>query len=207
MKRVMTVAGLLIPISILAVLTSVPLEQGQGRVAVAGQSAVDDEDDGDEHEILSRIRTGFEIAPVPLNLQGKNRALVGLGSYIVNAVQGCNGCHTDAGSAYVSGGNPFLGEPEQIDPEKYLVGGTVFGPFVSRNLRPNATTGLPARLTFEEFQTVMRTGADLKQRPPHVPGPGPEDDLIQVMPWPELRNMTDLDIRAIYEYLSALPPR
>jgi hypothetical protein len=54
---------------------------------------------------------------------------------------------------------------------------------------------------------VMRTGADLKQRPPHVPGPGPDEDLLQVMPWPEFRFMTDLDIRAIYEYLSALPPR
>jgi len=203
MRRVMTVAALLIPISILAVATSALLEQGQGRVALASQSNVDDEEDGEE--ILSRIRTGFEIAPVPLNLQGKNRALVGLGSYIVNAVQGCNGCH-NAGSPYVPGGNPFLGEPEQIDPESYLVGGTVFGPFVSRNLRPNATTGLPARLTFEEFRTVMRTGADLKQRPPHVPGPG-AGDLLQVMPWPEFRNMTDRDIRAIYEYLSALPPR
>jgi hypothetical protein len=33
----------------------------------------------------SRIQCGFEITPVPLNLEGKNRALVGLGSYIVNA--------------------------------------------------------------------------------------------------------------------------
>ena len=29
----------------------------------------------------SRIEQGFEIAPVPLNLEGKNPALVGLGSY------------------------------------------------------------------------------------------------------------------------------
>src|SRR4051794_25592053 len=29
-----------------------------------------------------RIATGFEIAPVPLNLQGLDRARVGLGSYI-----------------------------------------------------------------------------------------------------------------------------
>ena len=39
-------------------------------------------DDGEQ----SKIRIGFEIAPVPLNLAGKDRALVGLGSYIVNAV-------------------------------------------------------------------------------------------------------------------------
>jgi len=39
------------------------------------------DDDGDEQ---SKIARGFAIAPVPLNLKKKNRALVGLGSYIVN---------------------------------------------------------------------------------------------------------------------------
>jgi hypothetical protein len=34
----------------------------------------------------SQIQQGFAIAPVPLNLAGKNRALVGLGSYLVNAI-------------------------------------------------------------------------------------------------------------------------
>ena len=39
----------------------------------------------------SQIQRGFEISPtgVTLNLAGKNRALVGLGSYIVNTT-GCN---------------------------------------------------------------------------------------------------------------------
>src|SRR5690242_8044534 len=48
--------------------------------------------DADNDE--SKVQQGFEIAPVPLNLAGKNRALVGLGSYIVNAVGDCNGCHS-----------------------------------------------------------------------------------------------------------------
>jgi hypothetical protein len=30
-------------------------------------------------------------------------------------------------------------------------------------------------------------------------------DLLQVMPWPNFQNMTDHDLRAIYEYLSAIP--
>jgi hypothetical protein len=38
-------------------------------------------DDGSEE---SKVRRGFEVAPVPLNLANKNRALVGLGSYIEN---------------------------------------------------------------------------------------------------------------------------
>ncbi len=42
-------------------------------------------DDDDEDRNESKIQRGFEIAPVPLNLGGKSRALVGLGSYVVNA--------------------------------------------------------------------------------------------------------------------------
>jgi hypothetical protein len=32
-----------------------------------------------------------------------------------------------------------------------------------------------------------------------------DGNLLQVMPWPIHRNMTDHDLRAIYEYLSAVP--
>ena len=42
----------------------------------------------------SQIQIGMDIAPVHLDLKGKNRSLVGLGSYIVNAQGGCNDCHT-----------------------------------------------------------------------------------------------------------------
>ena len=61
----------------------------------------------------SLIKRGFEIVPqgVQLNLAGKNRALVGLGSYIVNT-GGCNDCHTHP--SYLPNGNPFLGQPEMI---------------------------------------------------------------------------------------------
>ena len=55
----------------------------------------------------ARIQRGFEIAPVSLNLGGKDRNLVGLGSYIVNT-SGCIDCHTWPNWAL--GGNPFLGE-------------------------------------------------------------------------------------------------
>jgi hypothetical protein len=50
-----------------------------------------------------------------------------------------------------------------------------------------------------EFIEIMRTGVD----PDHAhPALGP---FLQVMPWPVYRNMTDRDLRAIYEYLSAIP--
>src|SRR5713101_956947 len=79
------------------------------------------QDNGNDAE--SRIEQGFEIAPVPLNLAGKDRALVGLGSYIVNGPGDCNGCHS-AGpvTQFARGGNPYFGQPTKINPETYLGG-------------------------------------------------------------------------------------
>lgn len=149
----------------------------------------------------SKIQIGLAIAPVPLNMQGRNPALVGLGSYIVNAQGDCAGCHSTP--QYAPGGDPHLGQPEMTNQATYLSGGgALFGPFVPRNLTPNAE-GRPAGLTVEQFLQVLNTGADLKGRPPFVPSP--ENDLLQVMPWPVFGNMTDREKRAIYEYLSAIP--
>jgi hypothetical protein len=149
----------------------------------------------------SRIRQGYSIAPVPLDLQGKNRALIGLGSYLVNGAGGCFGCHT-IGGGFLPGGSPFNGEPAMINVAAYLGGGRAFGPFVSRNLTPDAE-GLPAGLTLGEFKEVMRHGTDLKNLAPPVPSP--TLNLLQVMPWPDSRHMTDQDLQAIYEYLTAVP--
>lgn len=149
----------------------------------------------------SKIQIGFAIAPVPLDLQGKNPALVGLGSYVVNAQGDCAGCHSNP--QYAEGGDPHLGQPEVVDQNGYLAGGAdLFGPFVPRNLTPNAQ-GQPAGLSLGEFLLVLNTGADLKDRPPFVPDE--ENDLLQVMPWPVFGNMTDREKRAIYEYLRSIP--
>jgi hypothetical protein len=140
-----------------------------------------------------RIVRGFQIAPVHLTLRNRDRNLVGLGSYIVNAQGGCNDCHTNP--PYAPGGDPYKGEPTKINAARYLAGGTPFGPFVvSRNITPDSH-GLPAGLTLAEFKSVMRTGHD-----PDDPG-----DILQVMPWPVYGNMTDNDLRAVYEYLRSIP--
>jgi hypothetical protein len=174
----------------------------------------------------SRIRRGFDIAPVPLNLQGKNRALVGLGSYLVNAVGDCNGCHS-AGppTEFVSGGNPYFLSPPfggktEINTATYLGGGRDFGPvgsvphLYSRNLTPDRT-GLPeGGHTYEEFVEIMRQGTDFDHVHPNCTAPGiPTNcfappfngNLLQIMRWPFFRNMTDHELRAMYEYLSAIP--
>ena len=162
-----------------------------GCVALLGLPEVSGQGSGGDDE-QSRINRGFQIAPVKLKLKGKNRALVGLGSYIVNAQSGCNDCHTNP--PYAPGGDPFLGEPEQINTEGYLAGGVAFGPFISANITPDAD-GKPAGLTYQEFKRTLRTGHD----------PDDPDELLQVMPWPVFGKMQDRDLRAVYEYLSAIP--
>lgn len=126
----------------------------------------------------SEVQRGFEAVPenITLNLSGLSRGLVGQGSYYVNGISDCVGCHT-SNTGYLGGGNTF-------------------GPVVSRNLTPDAA-GLPAGLTLTEFEQVMRLGTDFKGLFP----PGP----LIVMPWQAYRHGTDRYIEAIYEYLKAIP--
>jgi hypothetical protein len=125
------------------------------------------------------------------------------------------------------GGNPYLLRPffsgkEKINPATYLGGGRNFGPLVpgsvsifSRNLTPDKT-GLPeGGHTLREFIEIIRTGVDMDNLhpttcPPNAPNPScvpfPFDGTrLQIMPWPIYKNMTDRDLEAIYEYLSAIP--
>jgi hypothetical protein len=183
------------------------------------------DDDDDDQRDEARIQRGFDIAPVHLNLDEKNRNLVGLGSYLVNAVGDCNGCHS-AGpkTEFLPSGNPFAGKvPTVVNPETYLGGGRDFGQFipnspftlhiVSRNLTPDKTGRPEGGRTFEEFEKIMRHGVDLDHAHPNcMPGqfancvPAPFDgELLQIMPWPVYQNMKKHDLRAIYEYLSAIP--
>jgi hypothetical protein len=207
-------------------------------------------DDDDE----SRIQIGLKIAPVQLKMEGRDRAKVGLGSYLVNAVGDCNGCHT-SGSAplglypYVTGNNPYFNQPETIDPTVYLAGGTPFGTvgtptgpngyggptIITRNLTPDKNGRPEGGHTLDEFKQIMRHGTDFDHihptctpeqitaimggaTPACIPtGPIvfdaagdtynniPDGDLLQIMPWPTFSNMSDHDLEAIYEYLSAVP--
>lgn len=196
-----------------------------GTLMVGGASLspvyAQDGDEGDE----ARIQRGFAIAPVPLNLRGRDRDLVGLGSYLVNAVASCNMCHS-AGPAteFTSAGNPYFrgNLPKVVNQATYLGGGRVFTPpgagnptIVSRNLTPDRTGRPAGGMSFASFREVMRTGADLDHVHPNCsatvttncfPATQPYDgDLLQVMPWPEFQSLRERDLRAIYEYLSAVP--
>jgi hypothetical protein len=195
-------------------------------VIVCGISYAGDNDDAISSNPVQR---GFEISPVPkakLNFAGEDYFRVGLGSYLVNAVSGCDGCHSfplylEKGNT--AGSNPAAGDPFEGIPSTqsvsrqlvanynvshYLAGGQCFGPFMARNLTPEAN-GRPEGLTEAEFIRVMRTGEDIhceKEPADPICALGPPTDVLQVMPWPAYHSMTDADLKAIYAYLTAIPP-
>jgi hypothetical protein len=96
---------------------------------------------------------------------------------------------------------------------------------IVRNLTPDKN-GRPERgHTLSEFMQIMRHGKDFDHIHPTCtaaqleeieaggtpvciptsPGNPVDGDLLQIMPWPTFSHMSDRDIEAIYEYLSAIP--
>jgi hypothetical protein len=211
-------------------------------IVLAGMSIKPARAHADDDDTDARVRIGFKIAPVPLNLDGRDRVLVGLGSYLVNAVGDCNGCHTAGGPPnfnYAPGGNPYFGQKAVVDPTVYLSGGQNFGPvgtptgpngyagpfMISRNLTPDKNGRPEGGHTLSEFKRIMRRGKDFDHIHPTCtaaqmaeieaggtpvciptsPDNPADGNLLQVMPWPTFSHLSDRDLDAIYEYLSAIP--
>jgi hypothetical protein len=114
------------------------------------------------------------------------RAIAARGRYIVMTT-GCIGCHATVGST-----GPDL--------TKYLAGGglkfqTAHGTTISRNLTPDAETGL-ARRTDDEVKRVLRSGTFS------------DGHVVEgtVMPWPVFSNWTEEDRHAVVVYLRHLKP-
>jgi hypothetical protein len=164
-------------------------------IGTARQNQMEPQDTSDLPSVI--WKRGLAISPVPINMAGRSKKLVGTGSYIVNAISSCADCHTNP--LYLPGGDPFRGQTVQVNVSHFLAGGRAFGPFTSRNITPEPPSNMPAGLTLDQFIQVMRTGKDFDNLHPQM---GP---LLQVMPWPILSHMTDDDLSAIYEYLSAIP--
>ncbi|MDI3288030.1 cytochrome C [Polyangium sp. 15x6] len=144
----------------------------------------------------ARAEIGLNIAPVPLKLENADWAVVGLGSYYVNAASACVDCHSCP--TYSPGESPFTGGRGRLDAAHYLAGGVSFGPLGQNITAPSLapdTNGLPGGLTREQFTSAMRTGKD----------PDDPNRTLQIMPWPLYRVMADEDLVAMYEYLRAIP--
>ncbi|HYV74395.1 MAG TPA: hypothetical protein VFB24_09085 [Candidatus Binatia bacterium] len=213
----------LVLVSVLALLIHV------GHSRANAQNGFVNDNNGAQDEKLA-IQIGYAVAPVKLNTNGLDSDLVGLGSYIVNVTGDCNGCHS-AGpqSEFLRNGNPYTrlapngpySGVTQVNTTTYLGGGRDFGGFpapnsplhiISRNLTPDAS-GKPEGHTLDEFIKILRTGVDMDQRHPNCTGapnssctPFPFDgSKLQIMRWPFFLNMTDRQLTAVYEYLSAIP--
>ena len=104
--------------------------------------------------------------------------------YLANSVSPCSACHT----IRVRG---------EIDRDRLWAGGDPFdvGPntIYSANLTPDVETGIGS-WTEEDFFRAIRSGAN----PRGVP-------LGPPMPWEQLRNMTEEDLRAIWLHVSTVP--
>jgi hypothetical protein len=69
--------------------------------------------------------------------------------------------------------------------------------------------------SFSEFVEILRTGADFDHLHPTCAANTPQTascvpypfdgSRLMIMPWPAYQDMTERDMRAIYEYLSAIP--
>lgn len=145
----------------------------------------------EEAPLSLQAEKGLSIAPFQLDVTGLSNAekeRIGLGSYYLNAVVPCNGCHL---------------QPNPNGPPGYLGGGTAFqiGPsgekVYARNLTPDPETGL--KLTEAEFVEAIRTGKDFK-----AAKEGSNEQLI-VMPWEVYRYMNEEDLKSIYAYLKKIP--
>lgn len=139
------------------------------------------------------------------------------GKYLVN-LGGCNDCHTpkkmtDQGpvldeSLMLSGHRQGTVIPD-IDwnltaPGKFFLMGQDLGYFVGpwgvsfpANLTPDTATGTGA-WNFELFQRIVKTGKHMGME-----GGRP---ILPPMFTDGLRNLSDEDLKAIFEYLKSLPP-
>jgi len=181
-------------------------------LSTAGLSSVALADEDNEKQMhkrhhaqgQSRVMKGFEISPVEIErkkMRGLGKAaMIGLGSYIVNAQAICANCHSC--TTYVAGENPFEGGSGELNAENYLAGGVQLGSEITPNITPDHESGLPAGLTQKQFMHMMRTG---EHHGGHMNGMEGEKEIIEIMPWPFYRHMVDRDLKAIYAYLKAIP--
>ena len=132
-------------------------------------------------------------------------SLFGRGSYIVNAIGDCSGCHTNTD-------NPATGA---IDTAAYLSGGQVFDlnvlgvpPPVQRifGYTRSASADLIGKtngffnmssVDFATFETLITEGI-------HAEDPAPERTVAFPMPWTYLQHLTLDDMQSVYTYMNVV---
>lgn len=146
---------------------------------------------------------------------GAASAAVERGKYLVT-IGHCNDCHTpwivgekgpEPDMSRMLSGHPeglVMPEPPKLpasSPWVWLGAGTntaFAGPWgisYAFNLTPDQNTGIGI-WTEEIFVKALRTGRHMGQARPILPP----------MPWPNVAQMTDADLKAVYAYLRSIPP-
>lgn len=147
----------------------------------------------------------------------EKEAMVARGEYLLT-IGGCHDCHTpkkfsekgiELDSSRFFSGHPANFPITPVDPDALKPGNWLqMGPHITAfagpwgisyaaNITPDSATGIGA-WSEEVFIKTLRTGKHLGQangRP-----------ILPPMPWQNVAQMTDEDIRSVYAYLRSLPP-
>jgi hypothetical protein len=147
------------------------------------------------------VLRGLALNPLsevnPKNLDVNTQTQFGRGSYLVNAISDCSGCHTNVD-------DPNTGK---IDTAAYLTGGQVFATPVPKVMRTvqAASANLIGKthgyfnnpnVSFETFLTTITQGVHAENTP--------ATPLAFPMPWQQFSNMELADLQAIYVYMSTV---
>jgi mono/diheme cytochrome c family protein len=137
--------------------------------------------------LLGKLLMRFIIKPVITEdykqyLAVKPDTTAEYGKYLAYSVTNCDGCHTQRGPT-----GDFVDEPFAGGEKKELETAT----FVVPNLTPDAQTGRIYHWSQQTFINRFRAGKVYKE---------------EFMPWEAYRQMSDNDLKAIYNFLQTLNP-
>ncbi len=112
-------------------------------------------------------------------------SLLERGSYLVNAVMACDGCHTPRGPAGFDMTRRFSGGAQVWDEPAYLVRGS--------NITPDRETGI-GNWSANDLKRLLTDG----MRPNGVP-------VAHQMPYPFYKILTPRDLDAVVAYVRSVP--
>lgn len=135
--------------------------------------------------IAASMRALFISAPIATGAVAQDAALIERGSYLVNAVMACDGCHTPRGPAGLDMSKRFSGGAQVWDEPAYLVRGS--------NITPDRDTGLGG-WTVSDMKRLLTDGV----RPNGVA-------VAPQMPFAHYKILTPRDLEAVAAYTLSVP--
>jgi mono/diheme cytochrome c family protein len=141
---------------------------------------------GEGHLIrMFRFLSVAVLAATCLTASALAQTPVERGAYLVNAVMGCDGCHTPRGPGGFDMSKRFSGGSQVFDEPQFTVKGS--------NITPDRETGIGA-WSDADIRKMMTEGV----RPNGVP--------VAQMPYPFYRIMTPGDLDAVVAYMKTIAP-